>query len=145
MLSASERVTVPARPGQLKSLARWWAVGIVFMGWTMGALYLLSGIWRWSVPVASLVIAELGTILRFFVNDRWVFEHRRPTLRRFWQYHVANAGGFVIWWSVCNVLPVLGVHYLIASVAATCCSVGFSMATNFLWIWRRKQDNRTAQ
>lgn len=28
------------------------------------------------------------------------------------------------------------VHYLIAALAGTGCSVGWSMGTNFLWIWR---------
>ncbi len=88
------------------------------------------------LTLATLITAETGTILRFFANDRWVFGHPRPTIARFWQYHVANAGGFVIWWGVSNALPSLGMHYLLASLAATACSVSFSMLTNFLWIWR---------
>lgn len=120
-------------------MTRWWIVGIVFMAWSLGALYLLKDRWRMSLMLATLVTAETGTILRFFVNDWWVFGHGRPTLIRFWQYHVANAGSFVIWWAVCNALPLFGVHYLVASVAATTCSVGFSMLTNFLWIWRQRR------
>ena len=119
-------------------MARWWAVGMVFMAWGLGFLYLLKDRWRVPLMLATLATAETGTILRFFVNDWWVFGHPRPTLVRFWQYHVANAGGFVIWWSVCNVLPRFGIHYLLASVAATACSVGFSILTNFLWIWRKR-------
>ena len=136
---STEAVAVAVRSAQLKSFVRWFAVGVVFLAWSTGVLYLLTGIRHWPVPVSSLVTAEVGTILRFLVNDRWVFENHRPTLGRFWKYHVANAGGFAIWWSVCNALPPFGVNYLIASVLATCCSVGFSIVTNFFWIWRRKQ------
>ena len=118
-------------------MARWWVVGIVFMAWSLSILYLLRERWLMSLMLATLITAETGTILRFFVNDRWVFGNRRPTLSRLWQYHVANAVSFVIWWGVCNTLPLVGVHYLLASAAATACSVGFSMLTNFLWIWRR--------
>ena len=124
--------SIPWRP-----MARWWVVGIVFLAWSLGVLYLLKDRCLMSLMLATLATAESGTILRFFVNDWWVFGHRRPTLTRFWQYHVANAGSFVIWWGVCNALPLLGVHYLAASVVATACSVGFSLLTNFLWIWRR--------
>ena len=121
-----------------RALARWWAVGMLFLGWSLGVLYLLKDKLLLPLLLATLITAEAGTCLRFLVNDRWVFEHQRPTLRRLWQYHVANAGGFVIWWAVSNVLPALGIHYLLASVAATACSVGLSMLTNFLWIWRRR-------
>jgi putative flippase GtrA len=136
----SESVTVAVRSDRLKSVARWWVVGLLFTAWSTGVLYVVISRWRWSVPVGTFTTAEVGTVLRFLVNDRWVFGHPRPTLRRFWQYHLANAGGFVIWWSVCNVLPLYGIHYLIASLLATGCSVALSMLTNFLWIWRRKRS-----
>jgi putative flippase GtrA len=32
------------------------------------------------------------------------------------------------------------VHYLVASLAGTACSVCFSMVTNFLWIWRGRSE-----
>ena len=140
MHSVSENATAVVCSDRLKSIARWWVVGFLFTGWSTCVLYLVISRWHWSVPVGSFATAEVGTVLRFAVNDRWVFGYPRPTLRRLWQYHVANAGGFVIWWSVCNVLPSFGIHYLIASVLATCCSVAFSMLTNFLWIWRRKRS-----
>jgi putative flippase GtrA len=137
MLFASEKLSSLARSETTRSLGRWWIVGVIFLGWSTGVLYLLVSFARMPLTIASLITAEVGTILRFFVNARWVFGHRRPTRLRFWQYHVANAGGFAIWWSVCNLLPLFGVHFLFASLAATACSVGLSMLTNFLWIWRR--------
>lgn len=137
-----EVVTGLAESFPWRPMARWWVVGFVFLAWSLGVLYLLKDRYLMSLMLATLVTAETGTILRFFVNDWWVFGHRRPTLMRFWQYHIANAGSFVIWWGVCNALPLLGVHYLVASVVATACSVGFSLLTNFLWIWRWRRTSR---
>jgi putative flippase GtrA len=89
--------------------------------------------------------AEATLLSRFLVNDRWVFGYRRPTWTRLWQFHVASAGGGVIWWTVANVLPQFGVHYLLAALAGTACSVIFSMATNFLWIWRTRSRGNLEQ
>ena len=123
---------------------RWWIVGTVFLVWGLGVVYVLKEYGRLPLLLATAVTAETGTILRFFVNDRWVFGYRRPTLRRLWQYHLANAGGLVIGLTVTNLLPAFGIHYLIAAVLATATSVGFSMCTNFLWIWRKRRPARSA-
>ena len=123
---------------QSHPLVRWWLVGVCFAGFGVGILYVLIDMLRIPLLPGSAVGAEIGTLLRFFTNDRWVFGHRTPTLKRLGQYHLANASSFVIWWSVTNLLPNWGVHYLLAAIVGMACSVGWSMITNFLWIWRRK-------
>ena len=120
-----------------RSLGRWWIVGLGFFAGGLGVLYISKDVLRLPLMAATLIAAEVTVILRFGINDRWVFGHRRPTWTRLWQFHVASAGGTAIWWAVANALPHLGIHYLIASTAGTACSVFFSMFTNFLWIWRR--------
>lgn len=121
-----------------QALARWWVVGLAFTGVGLVVLYVLRDILRLPLVVATSAGAEAILLVRFLVNDRWVFHHRRPTWRRLWQFHVAGAGGGAIWWIAANVLPRFGVHYLIAAALGTACSAVISMATNFLWIWRRK-------
>ena len=106
-----------------RSLARWWIVGLAFYGGGLGALYLFQDILALPLMLGTLLAAEFTTLLRFFVNDRWVFGHRRPTWLRLWQYHVAGAGGFVVWWTIANLLPRFGIHYLVASTLGTGCSV----------------------
>jgi putative flippase GtrA len=118
-------------------VARWLAVGIVFAGIGLALIKLLAGVLAWPYTLATLCTGEICTLLRFLVVDRWVFEHRRPSWKRLWQYHVANAAGFVIWWSAANLLRVSGVHYILAAVLAMFFSVGFSILSNFLWIWRK--------
>src|SRR5437867_1330246 len=120
-----------------QSLGRWWIVGLAFFGGGLGILYLFMDVLRMPLMIGTLLAAEVTIVLRFAINDRWVFGNRRPTWTRLWQFHIVSAVGSVIWWVAANTLPRFGVHYLIASTAGTACSVFFSMLTNFLWVWRR--------
>ncbi|MDQ6670580.1 MAG: GtrA family protein [Chloroflexota bacterium] len=131
-------------PERLAEMARWWAVGLVFLVINIPLLYILRdglGIPLW---VATLVGGEIGTLARFLVNDRWVFGNRRPTWRRALKYHAAVASSFGIWWAVTNALAQVGLHYLIANVLGQATSVGWSMLTNFGWIWRRQRATAPA-
>ena len=83
-------------------------------------------------------------VIRFLINDRWVFGHRRPTWTRLGQFHVASAGGGVIWWTLANLLPRFGFPELLAAIAGTAGSVVVSMATNFLWVWRKQHHSEQA-
>ena len=119
-------------------LAKWLAAGLGFMALSTGILYLLVDRLGLSVPVGTFVTAEISTILRFVVNHYWVFGLRNPTFKDCVNYHVANAGAFALWWLTANVFTMLGMHYLLASVAAVAGSTLFSLSTNFFWIWRKR-------
>src|SRR4051794_734427 len=110
---------------------RWLVVGVVFTGVSVGLLKVMTEFLGWRYIVATFCSGGICMILRFLIVDRWVFGHLRPTWTRLWQYCVANAVGFAIWWAAANVLKSVGVHYLVASVLATFVSVGFSMLSNF--------------
>jgi putative flippase GtrA len=120
-----------------RNLGRWWLVGLAFFGGGLGLLYLLTDVLAVPLILGTLLAAEFTTLLRFAINDRWVFGHRSPSWSRLWQYHIACAGGSAVWWVLANTLPRLGIHYLIASAAGSAASVMLSMITNFMWIWRR--------
>jgi putative flippase GtrA len=117
-------------------MGRWWIVNLAFWVAGLGVLYVFTDRLRMPLMAGTLLAAEIMTVVRFLVNDSWVFGRDRPTWRRLWQFHVACAGGSAIWWSVANVLPRWGVHYLIASALGSACSAVFSLTTNFKWIWR---------
>lgn len=123
-------------------LAKWLAAGIAFTGISTGLLYILVDRSKLSVPLSTFLAAELGTLLRFFVNHYWVFGLRNPTVRSCVQYHVANAGSFALWWSIANLLAISGMHYLLASVVAAAVSMLFSLATNFFWIWKTQHPDQ---
>jgi putative flippase GtrA len=135
--SNGNRMLASLRQWRWREIARWWLAGVAFLAFNLVSLYLLHGLFSLSLAWATLACAEVGTVLRFLINDRWVFGHQRPTWVRLWQFHVANAGGFAIWWSVSNLLSRFGVHYLLASVGGTACSLLFSVVTSFLWVWRK--------
>ena len=115
---------------------RWFFVGLIFLGMGLSLLQFFVGYLGLPFWAGSLVQAELCTLLRFLVNDRWVFDRRRPTWSRLWKYHVANAGGFAVWWSIANSLQLLGVPYLWAATLPVVFSTLVSLVTNFLWVWR---------
>ena len=141
------------------SVVRWWIVGLFFAFAILPIIKFLE-----LLPIPSwlawllhsetpnrmpawLVLAlasELVTIPRFFANDRWVFGYIFPTWQRLWQYHVANFGSFVIWY-VLSLLAIyaFSVDTVIAGLIGTVFSVGLSMVTNFLWIWRKPKGDKT--
>ncbi len=122
-------------------LLRWFAAGLAFMGISTALLYGFVDLLGLSVPIATLLTAEASTLLRFFVNHYWVFGLHNPTIRNCVQYHIANAGAFVLWWVTANVLTLLGMHYLLAGIAAVAFSTLFSLSTNFFWIWRKRHPH----
>lgn len=124
----------------LARIARWATVGFLFMGFNLPVLYLLVDVLQLELLLATLITALIGTSLRFLVNDRLVFGHPRPTLKRLRTYYVANAFALGIWYAVANLLPRSGLHYLLAAPLATCCSFSVSLATNFLWVWSNEPD-----
>jgi len=120
-------------------LRRWIVVGAAATALNLGTLYMLVSILRIPFVFAPLVSAELCIVLRFLANDRWVFGNQSPSWRRLGEYHIAVAGGFAAWWVCSNLLVLLGVHYLLASLLAIACSLALNLATNLLWVWRKSQ------
>jgi putative flippase GtrA len=139
------------------SVVRWWIVGLFFTFVNIPILYILDKIlpipsWlagilgserpdRMPSWLALVLASELVTIARFFVNDRWVFGYVFPTWQRLWQYHIANLGSFVIWFGVSLLSRyAFSIDTVVAGLIGTVFSVGFSMVTNFLWIWRNPKE-----
>ena len=124
------------------AVGRWWIVGLAFHGIGLALLWVFTQVLRVPLAVGTIVSAEITLLVRFLVNDRWVFGNARPTWARLWKFHAAAAGGTAIWWVVTNGLARAGVNYLIAANAGTACSVLFSMASNFLWVWRGRESKK---
>jgi len=116
---------------------RWLIVG--------GSFLFINAIFMWifvekihlAVFVATVISAEVCTVLRFFVNENWVFRTGQHCWVRLGQFHVANGAAFIIWLALTNLLVLRGFHYQLASVAGVACSVGASFLSNFLWVWRK--------
>ena len=136
VIKVVERLMEHLPPGKV---GKWAVIGGLFTGGNLLFLYALVDLCRLPVPLATLITATTGTLFRFLANDRFVFKQRRPTWARLKKYCVAIALGAAIWYGVANFLYWIGVHYLVATIAATCCSVGCNFTANFLWVWRNRQ------
>ncbi len=123
---------------------RWFVVGVLFEMPDLLLIAFLVGTLGWPYALGTAISGELCTIMRFLVTDRFVFGHRRPTVLRLWQYHLANLLGFAVWWTGANVLEHLGVHYIVASVFATVISAAVNLVSNFLWVWRKPKETGPA-
>jgi putative flippase GtrA len=120
---------------------KWLAVGAASMVVNLMVLAGLVDFARWPVPIATLVVAAAGTLVRFLANDRFVFGHVRPTRARFVAYCIATSGSACIGYLSVNTLVWFGAHYLFSAIVVTACSVTFNLATNFLWVWRQAKSN----
>jgi putative flippase GtrA len=128
------------------AVVRWWIVGIVFMVLNIWLLDWFKIGLGFSLTVATLLSAELCTLTRYVANDIWVFGNPRPTWKRCWEYHIANFSSMFLWSFVIVVLGnKLGWDHRLAAVVATVISVGWSMVTNFLWVWRKPKTHQDQQ
>ncbi len=88
------------------------------------------------LPVASAVAAEVMIMVKFLLNDRYVFGHAWPTFRRLVRYHGASAGALIVYWLVINAVSVLGGEpYVAGFVIGTAAAFTWSLLTNFFWVW----------
>ncbi len=124
-------------------LIRWLTAGLIFLGLSTFFLYIFVDLLGANVMIGTLLTIEASTLLRFYVNEKWVFATHKMCWRRLGQYHVANAGASAVWWIVTNTLNHFGVNHLIAAIMAVGLSTGVSMASNFLWVWRAKHPPTT--
>lgn len=123
---------------------KWIVVGAACMILNLTLLGALVDLAHWSVPVATLVVAIFGTVLRFLAIDRFVFGHRQPAWTRFVAYCIATSGSVCVGYAVVNSLVWLGLHYLFAALATTASSVTLNFASNFLWVWRPAKTDPSA-
>jgi putative flippase GtrA len=139
------RNEIPRKLGMtLKRLVSWVVLGVGAAVAELGLLKLLVDGLLWPLPVATAVAAEALILVKFFIADRWVFGHSRPTWRRLVQYHAACAGALVVYWVVINGLALLGISYEVGFVLGTGASFVWSLLTNFFWVWARPAVRSTS-
>ena len=136
----NRRIAGIVRHLPVRALSRRLGVGLMFYFLGLAILYALIELSKTPLLLSTLLTAEATTIVRYAVNDLWVFGEKRLSWTRLWQFHVANAGGFAVWWIMVNALPPLGVHYLLASTLGTASSMVSTMATKLQWIWLKRTN-----
>ena len=68
--------------------------------------------------MATFLSAELSTIVRYFINNYWLFKHEEISTKGFLYYHVANLGAFIVWLIVSNLMINFGMNYIYAGILA---------------------------
>jgi putative flippase GtrA len=121
---------------RLRQLGRWALLGGAAAAVEYALLRLLVEVLAVPSWLAAPLAAEALIVARFLVADRWVFGHRRPALVRLVRYQGACMGALVVYLVVFNGLVLLGLDYRLAFVGGTGASFAWSLATNFLWVWK---------
>ena len=126
-----------------RRLASWFLLGLTASLLELVLLRSLYELLHWQLPIASAVAAELLILLKFVLNDRFVFNHTWPTFGRLARYHGASAGALVVYWLTLNALNLLlGLEYVAAFLVGTAAAFTWSLLTNFLWVWAVGTDAR---
>jgi putative flippase GtrA len=116
----------------------WTVLGLGAAAAELGLLRVLHETLGLPLPVATALAAEMLILVKFVLNDRWVFGHPRPTIDRAVKYHGACAGALIVYLLVINALAgPLGVPYALGFLIGTVASFVWSLVTNFLWVWSR--------
>lgn len=127
----------PIQDGFKTAIFRWISVGASFLFFNAIFMWIFVEKIHLAVFVATVISAEVCTVLRFSVNEHWVFRTGQHCWVRLGQFHIANGAAFIIWLALTNLLVLNGLHYQLASLAGVACSVGASFLSNFLWVWRK--------
>lgn len=122
-----------------RQLGGWLVVGVAGAGAEFALLRLLTNGLDLPLWLSSAAAAEVLILGRFFVMDHWVFRHARPSLERLLRYQGACLGALLVYWLVINTVSgPLGLPDWIGFLVGTGASLGWSLLTNFLWVWRRR-------
>jgi putative flippase GtrA len=134
----------PFVAAQARRVGGWFLIGATASVLELGLLRVLYEVLAWPWPVASLVAAEVLILVKFLTTDHWVFHHPRPAINRLARYQGASIGALIVYWLAFNALvELLGVPYVVAFVLGTGAAFGWSLVTNFLWVWAQPTRDTT--
>jgi putative flippase GtrA len=85
--------------------------------------------------IASTFAGISCNILRFFINNFWIFKEKKFRFKSFIRFQIGNSFSFIIWWLVANLLVKSGLNYLLAINIATLVSTLLNLFFNFFWVW----------
>lgn len=90
------RETLPVYLQRLwqNAMVRWWIIGIIAMVLNVVLLDWFKVSLGMGLTWASVLSAEVITIIRYGAIDLWVFRNPNLSWQRCWEYHVANFSGF---------------------------------------------------
>lgn len=125
-------------------VTRYLIAGSASLVFDLGLQWVFLSLVGLPVWLASAASYEIALLVHFFVNHRWVFGQRRPSVRRLVEFHAAALTGQVITLGVTNLLvsgPTAphfdsGAGPYAAKIIGTGAAFSWNFASSFFWIWR---------
>jgi putative flippase GtrA len=132
-------VLVTTAVGRLRQIVkpapRFAVVGLLGVGVNMTGLRALYGSAHLPLPLASLLSAELAVVSNFFLNDRWTFGRRRPSMVRFTKFNLSSIVALLVNVALLSLLVAWGTHYLIANLVGIVAGAAWNFGASASWIW----------
>ncbi len=120
----------------LSKLWRFLLVGGAGVLVNSAALFFLHQILHLGLVVASLLAVEFAIAHNFFWNNRWTFEQKRLSFRRFFTFNLISLGGLVITTSTLwGLVSFLGTPYLLANLAGISLATTWNFVMSLFWTW----------
>ena len=125
-----------------RTFLKWASGGMLLMLISLFLIHNFVVYLHFTVSVATALAAEICTLIRFVINNYWVFGRESFSIRGCMEFHLANFGTFIIWWVAANSLHLIGIHYLLATIMAVGLSVIVSFASTFFWVWKSSDTDK---
>lgn len=143
---AGRRLLIPAPPyfaaagARARRFTRFGLVGLSGVAVNMVLLYLLVDAAHVQHLLAATLATEAAIVSNFACNDRWTFHDAlgdRSWLARLWRYNAVALGGLGISLLVIAMLTdSVGLHYLLANLAAIAAATMWNYVVNASVTWR---------
>jgi len=99
-------------------------------------LYLFVEYFYLTLPIATILSAEIGLLIRFLVNQKLIFKKKDQLIKSLINFHISSSITLIIWVSLTNILSMLEVHYIFASIISLFVTTTLNFIFNFFWIWK---------
>src|SRR5262249_38537164 len=97
-------------------------------------LFLLHGIARVPLLVASALAVEMAVLHNYLGNEVWTFRCR-PSVRRFAKFNLTALGALLVNVGAVQTLVAIGAFYLIANLVGIATAFAINLAISTTWIW----------
>jgi putative flippase GtrA len=120
-----------------KKIILWLVYGVVTTLISTVILFIFVDVLKLQLPIASAFAGELSLLIRFLLNNFFIFKIQNIKIQTLFKFHLAMGLGFIIWWSITNILFGIGFHYILAGLTATLIATLFNLLSNFLYVWKK--------
>ncbi|WP_148416794.1 GtrA family protein [Haloferax sp. KTX1] len=136
--------------GRNRRFVQYLIVGLVGISINEGLLFLVSGIGGLSYVIGGTVGRVVSTFVNFVINDRWTWRSygsigHRPWAWRATKYGMTRLVGIAIGVvALVAFVELLGLHYLVANVAAIGVGALWGFTASDRFVWQANRDGAVA-